>query len=258
MRRLLPEEESQRGCRPPPEGSGSITVSETCHSDTSGGKRILCQRCEVNIVEQGPEKDCGCPAFTDKFTEPKVPLSGQNVGETRCQCCTASRRLLSGRAPRVPHAPGRVMPDLQPAAFAGLPVVALFPSPVRAMVGNGPAASAHGSSTVHCQKGVWSILHQPCLDPTGEAGQGRGVALGAPRADMTGPMQMVQGVAPPDTAPPGSSGTISFLTSSFHVSHAQQGSALVPLSPVLPSGWPETAAKSSSATAPPAVTGEER
>uniref|UniRef100_A0AAY4AUE8 Kinesin motor domain-containing protein n=1 Tax=Denticeps clupeoides TaxID=299321 RepID=A0AAY4AUE8_9TELE len=196
-RKRLPSlEDAPWDRRPPPEGAGSVSVSELEPGDP--GHPDLCKRCHAKVAElkrqalalsdPGSLKDPGFAAFlVDQLHVPDIPVKSSGHEGTRCQvCATPTQQLrhqaLQGLCSEVPG-------FTPPSAFTRQSVLTFTPrqvgsripvgekrrglgwtqgpSPciaskpaVQMTVGGGALTGALGSVTIQAQQyleGMWSI-----------------------------------------------------------------------------------------------------
>ncbi|KAI1895429.1 hypothetical protein AGOR_G00106190 [Albula goreensis] len=131
-KRLYSAEEALCGSRPPPEGAGSVTISESGHFERRDVKGNLCKQCQMKIAElkrqalalADPQslKDPGFAAFLfDKLQVPEYPPRGRHEGGSRCEICATPIHQLRQQALQMILALAKEMPDLPPSALSGLP-----------------------------------------------------------------------------------------------------------------------------------------
>ncbi|XP_015206348.2 kinesin-like protein KIF26A isoform X2 [Lepisosteus oculatus] len=135
-KRLQSAEEAKCGSRPPPEGAGSVTVSESGPFERRE-KGNFCKKCQQKVAElkkqalaladAGSFKDPGFAAFLfDKLQVPEYSQRGRNEDESRCEICAAHLNQLRHEALQMVQALAQVgtkdMPDLPPcSAFSSIP-----------------------------------------------------------------------------------------------------------------------------------------
>ncbi|XP_066550067.1 kinesin-like protein KIF26A isoform X2 [Amia ocellicauda] len=135
-KRLQSTEEARCSSRPPPEGAGSVSISESGHFERREGKGNLCRKCHLKVEElkkqalaladPGSFKDPGFAAFLfDKLQVPDYSPRGQNEAENCCQVCATHLNQLRHEALQMVQALAQVgpkdMPDFPPSAFSGIP-----------------------------------------------------------------------------------------------------------------------------------------
>uniref|UniRef100_A0A4W5JPV9 Kinesin family member 26A n=1 Tax=Hucho hucho TaxID=62062 RepID=A0A4W5JPV9_9TELE len=192
-RKILHSSEYARcNSRPPPEGAGSVTVSE---SERRDGKGSFCQQCQLNVTElkrqalflvAGPGMDPGYAAFL--FDQLQVPGSHEGC----CQVCSTPLHQLRQEALHTVGAPPAAltlshnMPALPSTTLSGQPhkltlssssahvrqpskahgcpqgssVSAGPKTSVQVTVGGGQLTGTLGSVTIQAQQyleGMWSI-----------------------------------------------------------------------------------------------------
>ncbi|XP_035242594.1 kinesin-like protein KIF26A isoform X2 [Anguilla anguilla] len=131
-KRLHSAEEALCGSRPPPEGAGSVTISESGHFERRDLKGNLCKQCQMKVAElkrqalaltdPGSLKDPGFAAFLfDKLQVPEYPPRGRHEGGGQCEVCSTPLHQLRQQALQMILAVAKDMPDLPPSALSGLP-----------------------------------------------------------------------------------------------------------------------------------------
>uniref|UniRef100_A0A673WRW7 Kinesin family member 26A n=1 Tax=Salmo trutta TaxID=8032 RepID=A0A673WRW7_SALTR len=165
--------------RPPPEGAGSVTVSE---SERRDGKGSFCQQCQMNVTELKRQalaltdpsslKDPGYAAFV--FDQLQVPGSHDGC----CQVCSTSLHQLRQEALQTVGAPALILSHNMPA----LPSTTLTGQP------HGMTLS---SSSAHVRQPSKAHPHAHNVLPLGERGRRE---LGCPQGSSVsaGPKTSVQ------------------------------------------------------------------
>ncbi|XP_051723633.1 kinesin-like protein KIF26A isoform X2 [Ctenopharyngodon idella] len=129
-RKRLSAEEEMCASRPPPEGAGAVSVSESDRDET---RPDLCKQCQMTVAELRRQalalsdpaslKDPGFASFIiDQLQVPDWPLKGGHEG-TRCQVCGTPAQQLKQQALQTLQElyPGSDMPSLPPNTFPGHP-----------------------------------------------------------------------------------------------------------------------------------------
>ncbi|XP_050989132.1 kinesin-like protein KIF26A isoform X1 [Labeo rohita] len=129
-RKRLSAEEERCASRPPPEGAGAVSVSESDRDET---KPDLCKQCQMTIAELRRQalalsdpasfKDPGFASFIiDQLQVPDWSLKGGHEG-TRCQVCGTPAQQLKQQALQTLQElyPASDMPSLPPNTFPGHP-----------------------------------------------------------------------------------------------------------------------------------------
>ncbi|XP_056332602.1 kinesin-like protein KIF26A isoform X1 [Danio aesculapii] len=129
-RKRLSAEEERCASRPPPEGAGAVSVSESDRDDT---KPDLCKQCQMTAAELRRQalalsdpaslKDPGFASFIiDQLQVPDWLLKGGHEG-TRCPACGSSAQQLKQQALHTLQDlyPGPDMPSLPSSTFPGHP-----------------------------------------------------------------------------------------------------------------------------------------
>ncbi|MBN3288792.1 KI26A protein, partial [Polyodon spathula] len=129
-------EEDQCSSRPPPEGAGSVTVSESSPLERREGKGNLCKKCQLKLAElkrqalalavPGSFKDPGFAAVLfDKLQVPEYPLKGRHESDNRCEVCATHLNQLREEALQMVQALAQTgskeTPDFAPSTFSGIP-----------------------------------------------------------------------------------------------------------------------------------------
>nr|XP_023658009.1 kinesin-like protein KIF26A [Paramormyrops kingsleyae] len=214
-KRLPSAEGAQCGRRPPPEGAGAVTVSESGQFERREGKGNLCKQCQLKVTElkrqalsladPGSLKDPGFATFLfDKLQAPEG-FTGRHEDAARCQACATPPHQLRQRALQMVVALADDVPDLPP--FSGLPgaahgVLALpsahdWPPPKAGTVlpaGDrcrgpgwrpggieGPKSAVLGSVTIQARQhleGMWNISRVNNFLPQPGPSQGLTVEVG--------------------------------------------------------------------------------
>ncbi|XP_068607895.1 kinesin-like protein KIF26A [Brachionichthys hirsutus] len=127
-KRLNSAEDARCSSRPPPDGAGSVSSSE---SEEKGG---FCQQCQQKVTElkrqaraladQSALKDPGYAAFL--FAQLQTPAS-REAGATCCKVCSTSLHQLRQEALQMLHAP---IPTFG-SDMAALPTKSFLPQPAR-------------------------------------------------------------------------------------------------------------------------------
>ncbi|XP_068194463.1 kinesin-like protein KIF26A isoform X3 [Antennarius striatus] len=151
-KRLNSTEDARCSSRPPPEGAGSVSSSE---SEEKGG---LCEQCQkkvtdlkkqaLSLADQNALKDPGYAAFL--FEQLQTPVSHE-AGVTCCQVCSTSLHQLRQEALQMLHAP---IPTFG-SDMATLPAKSFLPQPARF---TGSSSSAHAKQLSKVQPGLNSAL----------------------------------------------------------------------------------------------------
>ncbi|KAL4656400.1 kinesin-like protein KIF26A isoform X2 [Arapaima gigas] len=119
-KRLHSAGEAQCGSRPPPEGAGSVIVSEPGHLER---KANPCRQCFLKVAELKRQaladpsslKDPGFAAFLfDKLQVTEYTPSGRHEGPARCQVCATPLHQLRQQALQTLATLAEEMPDLPP------------------------------------------------------------------------------------------------------------------------------------------------
>uniref|UniRef100_A0A671N1L0 Kinesin motor domain-containing protein n=1 Tax=Sinocyclocheilus anshuiensis TaxID=1608454 RepID=A0A671N1L0_9TELE len=149
-RKRLSAEEERCASRPPPEGAGAVSLSESDREET---KPDLCKQCQMTIAELRRQvlvlsdpasfKDPGFASFIiDQLQVPDWSLKGGHEG-TRCQVCGTPAQQLKQQALQTLQElyPASDMPSLPPNTFPGHPtrlrtnsVVTLSSRPTRSRI----------------------------------------------------------------------------------------------------------------------------
>ncbi|XP_052001000.1 kinesin-like protein KIF26A [Xyrauchen texanus] len=129
-RKRLSAEEERCASRPPPEGAGAVSVSE---SERDEAKADLCKQCQMTVAELRRQalvladptslKDPGFASFIiDQLQVPDWPIKGGHEG-TRCQVCATPTQQLRKQALQTLQGlyPCSDMPSLPPSTFPGHP-----------------------------------------------------------------------------------------------------------------------------------------
>uniref|UniRef100_A0A4W5PYW7 Kinesin family member 26A n=1 Tax=Hucho hucho TaxID=62062 RepID=A0A4W5PYW7_9TELE len=190
--------------RPPPEGAGSVTVSE---SERRDGKGSFCQQCQMNVTElkrqalliTGPGN-----TYTDSFVFDQLQVSGSHDG--CCKVCSTPLHQLRQEALQTVGAPAlnlsHNMPALPSTTLTGQPhrlalsssgahvrqpskahphthngssVSAGPKTSVQVTVGGGQLTGTLGSVTIQAQQyleGMWSISRVNNFLPQSSPAQG--------------------------------------------------------------------------------------
>ncbi|XP_043119523.1 kinesin-like protein KIF26A isoform X1 [Puntigrus tetrazona] len=149
-RKRLSVEEERCASRPPPEGAGAVSLSESDRGET---KPDLCKQCQMTVAELRRQalalsdpasfKDPGFASFIiDQLQVPDWSLKGGHEG-TRCQVCGTPAQHLKQQALQTLQDlyPASDMPSLPPNTFPGHPtrltthsVVTLSSRPTRSRI----------------------------------------------------------------------------------------------------------------------------
>ncbi|XP_018583312.1 kinesin-like protein KIF26A isoform X3 [Scleropages formosus] len=124
-KRLHSAGEAQCSSRPPPEGAGSVSVSEPGHLERREGKVNPCRQCLLKVGElkrqalaladPGSLKDPGFAAFLfDKLQVPECTVPGRHEAPARCQLCATPLHQLRQQALQTLATLADEMPDLPP------------------------------------------------------------------------------------------------------------------------------------------------
>ncbi|XP_067222888.1 kinesin-like protein KIF26A isoform X1 [Chanodichthys erythropterus] len=129
-RKRLSAEEEMCASRPPPEGAGAVSVSESERDET---RSDLCKQCQMTVAELRRQalalsdpaslKDPGFASFIiDQLQVPDWPLKGGHEA-TRCQVCGTPAQQLKQQAIQTLQElyPVSNMPSLPPNTFPGHP-----------------------------------------------------------------------------------------------------------------------------------------
>ncbi|XP_058843458.1 kinesin-like protein KIF26A isoform X2 [Acipenser ruthenus] len=129
-------EEDQCSSRPPPEGAGSVTVSEASPLERREGKGNLCKKCQLKLAElkrqalalavPGSFKDPGFAALLfDKLQVPEYPQKGRHEGDNCCEVCATHLNQLRQEALQMVQALAQTgskeTPDFASSTFSGIP-----------------------------------------------------------------------------------------------------------------------------------------
>ncbi|XP_051578836.1 kinesin-like protein KIF26A [Myxocyprinus asiaticus] len=125
-RKRLSAEEERCASRPPPEGAGAVSVSE---SERDESKADLCKQCQMTVAELRRQalaladptslKDPGFASFIiDQLQVPDWPVKGGHEG-TRCQVCATPTQQLRKQTLQTLQElyPCSDMPSLPPSTF---------------------------------------------------------------------------------------------------------------------------------------------
>ncbi|XP_048831159.1 kinesin-like protein KIF26A isoform X1 [Brienomyrus brachyistius] len=220
-KRLPSAEGAQCSRRPPPEGAGAVTVSESGQFERRGGKGSLCKQCQLKVTElkrqalsladPGSLKDPGFATFLFEKLQAPESFAGRHEDTARCQACATPPHQLRQQALQMVVALADDVPDLPP--FSGLPgathgVLALssphnWPPPKAGTVLpagdrcrgpgwrpggiDGPKSAVLGSVTIQARQhleGMWNISRVNNFLP--QPGPSRGLAVEVAR-ERTGP-----------------------------------------------------------------------
>uniref|UniRef100_UPI003AAE7675 kinesin-like protein KIF26A n=1 Tax=Centroberyx gerrardi TaxID=166262 RepID=UPI003AAE7675 len=161
-KRLHSAEDARCSSRPPPEGAGSVPISE------SEEKGSLCQQCQMKVSELKKQalaladasslKDPGYAAFL--FEQLQAPGSHE-AGVSCCQVCSTPLRQLRQEALQTLHAPVLSFSSDMPA----LPATSFLPQPSRFTISS---SSAHARQPPKGQPLAHTVL------PMGERRRGLG------------------------------------------------------------------------------------
>ncbi|XP_057200786.1 kinesin-like protein KIF26A isoform X3 [Triplophysa rosa] len=129
-RKRLSVEEERCASRPPPEGAGAVSVSESDRQET---RADLCKQCQMTIVELRRQalaladpsslKDPGFASFIiDQLKVPDWPVKSGHE-DTRCQVCATPAQLLRQQALQTLEElySGSDMASLPPSTYPGHP-----------------------------------------------------------------------------------------------------------------------------------------
>ncbi|XP_034714617.1 kinesin-like protein KIF26A isoform X1 [Etheostoma cragini] len=150
-KRLQSAEDARCSSRPPPEGAGSVSISE---SEEKGG---FCQQCQKKVTElkkqalaladQNSLKDPGYATFL--FEQLQRPGSHDAVVSC-CQVCSTPLHQLRQEALQMLHAPILTLSS----DMAALPTTSFLPQPARYTV----SSSVHGKQLSKEQTAAHSVL----------------------------------------------------------------------------------------------------
>ncbi|KAF3844839.1 hypothetical protein F7725_008002 [Dissostichus mawsoni] len=149
-KRLHSAEDARCSSRPPPEGAGSVSISE---SEEKGG---FCQQCQQKVTElkkqalaladQNSLKDPGYASFL--FEQLQRPGSHEAV--SCCQVCSTPLHQLKQEALQTLHAPTLTLSS----DMAALPTKSFLPQPARYTV----SSSVHAKQLSKGQPAAHSVL----------------------------------------------------------------------------------------------------
>uniref|UniRef100_A0A8C9YGX0 Kinesin family member 26A n=1 Tax=Sander lucioperca TaxID=283035 RepID=A0A8C9YGX0_SANLU len=151
-KRLQSAEDERCSSRPPPEGAGSVSISE---SEEKGG---FCQQCQKKVTElkkqalaladQNSLKDPGYATFL--FEQLQRPGS-HDAGVSCCQVCSTPLHQLRQEALQTLHAPILTLSS----DMAALPTTSFLPQPARYTVSS---SSVHAKQLSKGQTAAHSVL----------------------------------------------------------------------------------------------------
>ncbi|KAF1374895.1 hypothetical protein PFLUV_G00233800 [Perca fluviatilis] len=151
-KRLQSAEDARCSSRPPPEGAGSVSISE---SEEKGG---FCQQCQKKVTElkkqalaladQNSLKDPGYATFL--FEQLQRPGS-HDAGVSCCQVCSTPLHQLRQEALQTLHAPILTLSS----DMAALPTTSFLPQPARYTVSS---SSVHAKQLSKGQTAAHSVL----------------------------------------------------------------------------------------------------